>query len=150
MNKKEKIYQLKYKKKISAEHADDINDLLAVLSDKGIKIEKERLKELKKSPSLEVHLLEIEGKIIGMGSLHYLESLVQKGAHIDDVVVHPRHQGKGYGTKMMNHLIKRAKEQRLHFLELTSRPSRVVANKLYQKLKFKLRETNVYRLKMKK
>jgi len=52
MNKKEKIYQLKYKKKISAEHADDINDLLAVLSDKGIKIEKERLKELKKSPSL--------------------------------------------------------------------------------------------------
>jgi len=78
-----------------------------------------------------VHLLEIEGKIIGMGSLHYLESLVQKGAHIDDVVVHPRHQGKGYGTKMMNHLIKRAKEQRLHFLELTSRPSRVVANKLY-------------------
>jgi len=99
MNKKEKIYQLKYKKKISAEHADDINDLLAVLSDKGIKIEKERLKELKKSPSLEVHLLEIEGKIIGMGSLHYLESLVQKGAHIDDVVVHPRHQGKGVWNK---------------------------------------------------
>ena len=150
MKKKGKIYQLKHKKKISTKHSDDINGLLAVLSDRGIKVGRERLGELKKSPSLEVHLLEIEGEIIGMGSLHYLESLAQKGAHIDDVVVHPKHQGRGYGKRIINHLIKRAKEQRLHFLELTSRPSRVVANKLYQKLKFKPRQTNVYRLKLKK
>lgn len=150
MNKNGKIYQLKHKKKISAKHAADISSLLSVLKERETKLTIERIKELKKSPSLEIHLLEIEEEIIGLGSLHYLESWTNKAAHIDDVVVHPKHRGKGYGIKLMKHLIRRAKEQKLHFLELTSRPSRVAANRLYQKLKFEPRETNVYRLKVKK
>ncbi len=145
---KHKIYQLKHKKKISAKHESDINDLLSFLSDKEIKLVKGRIEKLKKSPSLEIYLLEIGGEIAGIGSLHYLESWTKKGAHIDDIVVHPKHQGKGLGTKITKHLIGRAKKQKLHFLELTSRPSRVAANKLYQKLKFEPRETNVYRLKL--
>lgn len=148
MSRNNKIYQLKHKNKISAKHKTDINNLLSVLSDREIKLEKGRINKLRKSPSLELYLLEMDGEIVGIGSLHYLESWTKKGAHVDDIVVHPKHRGKGYGTKIMNHLIKRAKKQRLHFLELTSRPSRVAANKLYQKLNFEPRETNVYRLKL--
>lgn len=150
MNKKEKIYQLKNKKKISAKHTANISNLLSILKDREIKLTTERIKKLKGSPSLEIHLLEVGGEIIGFGSLHYLESWTDKAAHVDDVVVHPKCQGKGYGTKIMKHLIKRARGQKLHFLELTSRPSRVAANKLYNKLNFESRKTNVYRLKIKK
>lgn len=146
---KGKIIHLKEKRKISEKHVKDINDLLSILSDRETKLVKGRIEELKKSPSLEIYLLEVNGEIAGIGSLHYLDSWAKKGAHIDDVVVHPKHQGKGHGTRIMNHLVKRAKEQKLHFLELTSRPSRVAADKLYRKLKFEPRETNVYRLKLK-
>ncbi|OGI38129.1 MAG: hypothetical protein A2612_02205 [Candidatus Moranbacteria bacterium RIFOXYD1_FULL_44_12] len=71
-------------------------------------------------------------------------------ARIEDVVVHPKHQGKGFGEKIMSHVIEQAKKKGIDSIELTSNPKRAVANKLYQKLKFEPRKTNVYRLKLKK
>jgi len=46
----------------------------------------------------------------------------------------------------MNHALAVAKNAGAKSVDLTSRPSREAANKLYQKLGFTARETNVYRL----
>jgi ribosomal protein S18 acetylase RimI-like enzyme len=47
---------------------------------------------------------------------------------------------------MLNrHALEIAKARGAKTVDLTSRPSRVAANKLYQKLGFVLRDTNVYR-----
>jgi ribosomal protein S18 acetylase RimI-like enzyme len=64
---------------------------------------------------------------------------------IEDVVVDETHRGKGYGKEIMLYAIGFARSAGAESIELTSRPSRIAANKLYQHLGFELRETNVYR-----
>ncbi len=65
---------------------------------------------------------------------------------IEDVVVDKSARGKGVGIKLLEFSIAYAKSQGIRNINLTSSPDRVAANKLYQKLGFKQRETNVYRL----
>jgi ribosomal protein S18 acetylase RimI-like enzyme len=68
-------------------------------------------------------------------------------AWIEDVVVDERARGKGVGKELMNHALNVAKELGAKSADLTSRPSREAANKLYQAIGFEGRETNVYRYK---
>lgn len=145
-----KIYQLKEKKEALEGLVEHINELLEVLSPGIGGISLERIRELLENPYLDVFLLEIDGRVAGMASLHYMETLVKKSAWVEDVVVHPAHQGKGLGKKIMKHVIREAGKKGVKHLDLTSNPKRVAANKLYKKFKFKPRETNVYRLKVKK
>jgi GNAT superfamily N-acetyltransferase len=145
-----KIYSLAREDKIEDELLESINNLLRILSPKLDKISRERLDELINNPLFELYLLEITGEIAGMASLHYMETLAKKSAWVEDVVVHPLHQGKGLGKKIMKHITDRAKKKGVKHIDLTSSPHRKVANNLYKKLKFKPRKTNVYRLKIKK
>ena len=85
-----------------------------------------------------------------MASLHCVETLAKKSAWVEDVVIHPKHQGKGLGKKIMKHVIEKAKKKGVKHLDLTSSPRRVAANKLYKKFGFEPRDTNVYRRKLKK
>lgn len=149
-SKKIKIYSLAEEVEIIEELVESVNELLGVLSPDAEGISRKRLEDLKKNPYLEVYLLEVDGQLSGMASLHYVDTLIKKSAWVEDVVVHPKHQGKGLGKKIMKHLIREAKRRGARHLELTSNPKRVAANKLYQKLKFEPRKTNVYRLKLKK
>ena len=64
---------------------------------------------------------------------------------IEDVVVDEAARGKGVGELLNRHALDIAKARGAKTVDLTSRPSRVAANKLYQKLGFVLRDTNVYR-----
>ena len=65
---------------------------------------------------------------------------------IEAVVVSSACRGKGYGKLLMRHLLKEAKDLGCHKLHLTSRPTRVAANRLYQSLGFVKHETNCYNL----
>ena len=49
------------------------------------------------------------------------------------------------GKSLMRHAMEQAKKLGAKTLDLTSRPSREAANKLYQSLGFETRQTNVYR-----
>src|SRR3989338_6026085 len=86
--------------------------------------------------------------IVGFGSLYVIAKLSGKIGHIEDVVVDSAYRGQGLGEKVMRVLIKEARKQKIESLHLTSRSARVAANKLYQKLGFVRKETNVYRLKL--
>ena len=67
-------------------------------------------------------------------------------AWIEDVIVDEDARGQSIGEKMLLHVIEFAKKLNVASINLTSSPSRIAANKLYQKLGFNLRETNVYRI----
>lgn len=86
-----------------------------------------------------------EKEVLGMLTL--VVYIIPSGvcARIEDVVVSPMARGKGIGSALMQHAMEFAREQNAKYIDLTSRPSREAANRLYQKLGFELRETNVYR-----
>ena len=66
--------------------------------------------------------------------------------HIEDVIVDDNYRRQGIATQLLQEAIERGiKDFNARTIDLTSRPDRDAANKLYQKLGFKQRETNVYR-----
>jgi ribosomal protein S18 acetylase RimI-like enzyme len=68
-------------------------------------------------------------------------------AWIEDVVVSQAARGTGAGTLLVQCAVERARELGARTVDLTSRPSREAANRLYQRLGFELRNTNAYRIK---
>ena len=65
---------------------------------------------------------------------------------IEDVVVDEASRRQGIGEALNRAAIEHARSLGARTVDLTSRPSRVAANKLYLKLGFERRNTNVYRL----
>jgi N-acetylglutamate synthase-like GNAT family acetyltransferase len=65
---------------------------------------------------------------------------------VEDVVVDANTRGQGVGRGLMEHLIEEAKHQGISRLFLTSRPDRIEANQLYQRLGFTIYETNPYKM----
>ncbi len=64
---------------------------------------------------------------------------------IEDVIVDQAARGKGIGEMLVNAAIERAKAEGAKTVDLTSRPSREAANRLYQRCGFEQRVTNIYR-----
>ena len=71
-------------------------------------------------------------------------------AWIEDVVVDEAARGKGVGEALNTFALQRARERGAKTVDLTSRPSREAANRLYQRLGFVARDTNVYRYTLEK
>ena len=66
-------------------------------------------------------------------------------AWIEDVVVDGAARGRGVGEALNQFALELARAKGAKTVDLTSRPSREAANRLYQRLGFVARETNVYR-----
>lgn len=66
-------------------------------------------------------------------------------AWIEDVVVDSAARGQGAGAALVQAAVELAAQLGARTVDLTSRPSREDANRLYQRCGFQLRETNVYR-----
>jgi ribosomal protein S18 acetylase RimI-like enzyme len=66
-------------------------------------------------------------------------------AWIEDVVVDESARGRGVGEALNRAALERARAAGAKTVDLTSRPSREAANRLYQRLGFEPRDTNVYR-----
>ncbi len=66
-------------------------------------------------------------------------------AWIEDVIVDSSARGKGVGRLLSEAALEHARSVGAITVELTSRPSREAANRLYLRLGFEVRATNVYR-----
>jgi len=88
---------------------------------------------------------EADGAIVGCLTLHCFRIPTGLRAWIEDVVVDAAARGRGVGAALTAAALERAYAAGARSVELTSRPSREAANRLYQRLGFVRRETNVYR-----
>jgi len=82
-----------------------------------------------------------------VGSLTLVTYRIPTGLHavIEDVVVDESARGRGVGTALTAEAARLARAQGAVHVNLTSRPSREAANRLYERAGFVKRETNVYR-----
>lgn len=88
------------------------------------------------------------GKAVGMTTLRWHDLIPGRVGAIEDVVVSADSRGKGYGARLTETAIFFAKKKKIVYIDLTSRPERKAASKLYQKFGWKKRRTNVYRLQI--
>lgn len=85
------------------------------------------------------------GPILGSLTLVVFRIPTGMRAWIEDVVVDDEVRGKGVASALVRAATARAAELGCRNVDLTSRPSREAANRLYQRLGFERRDTNVYR-----
>ena len=85
------------------------------------------------------------GEIVGSLTLVLFRIPTGVRAWIEDVVVDERARRQGIGEALTQRACEVATESGARTVDLTSRPSREAANRLYGRLGFQLRETNVYR-----
>lgn len=123
-----------------------INFLLPQLSSTAKKLPMLRLSQIAKDKNT-IFIGVWDGKnMIGMGFIIFILTPAGFRARIEDVVIDERHRGHGLGDKLTRLLISEARKKRVSYIELTSRPNRVAANRLYRRLGFKRHHTSMYRL----
>lgn len=88
------------------------------------------------------------GSFVGALALVVFTTPTATHAWIEDVVVDREWRGRGIGEALTRAALERARERGAHCVDLTSRPAREEANRLYQRLGFKLRSTNLYRFEL--
>lgn len=88
---------------------------------------------------------EDDGSIVGSLTLVFFRIPTGRRAIIEDVVTDASARRRGVGSALTLEALRVAAERGCRTVDLTSRPSREDANRLYQELGFERRETNVYR-----
>ena len=86
-----------------------------------------------------------DDRILGSLTLAWFRIPTGVRAWIEDVVVDEQARGHGVGELLNRAALDRARALGAKTVELTSRPSREAANRLYQRIGFVARDTNVYR-----
>ena len=123
-----------------------INSLLRQLSSQSPRASRGTLIAVLRNKEANV-LLVLDGKkVIGMGTIIFIRTITGVHARIETVVIDQNYRSQGIGSKLVMRLIRIARQQRAKYIELTSHASRIAANRMYQKIGFQRRETNVYRL----
>jgi ribosomal protein S18 acetylase RimI-like enzyme len=105
----------------------------------------EELSEMISSPATVVFVARVDGVIAGSLTLAVFRIPTGLRAWIEDVVVDEAARGHGVGEALNKAALDEARSRGAVTVDLTSRPSREAANRLYQRLGFVARETNVYR-----
>jgi len=100
------------------------------------------------STGSDLFVARVDGAIVGVLTLSTYPTLTGTKAWIDDVIVSEAARGHGVGEALNRAAIDTARERGITSIDLTSRPSREAANRLYQRIGFEQRTTNVYRLKL--
>ena len=87
----------------------------------------------------------VDGVIVGSLTLVLYRIATGLKAWIEDVVVDEAARGHGVGEALNHAALDAARAHGAKAVSLTSRPSRAAANRLYQRIGFSPRDTNVYR-----
>ena len=103
------------------------------------------LAEIVASPATVLFVARVDGVILGSLTLALFRIPTGLRAWIEDVVVDGAARGQGVGEALNQAALDHARSVGARTVDLTSRPSREAANRLYQRIGFEPRDTNVYR-----
>lgn len=119
--------------------------LIPQLSSSNPPPSREQLEALVRSEASTLFIARVDGRIVGSLTLATFRIPTGVRAWIEDVVVDESARGHGVGEALNRAALDRAQAEGAITVELTSRPSREVANRLYLRMGFVTRDTNVYR-----
>ncbi|WP_406412791.1 GNAT family N-acetyltransferase [Streptomyces sp. NBC_01614] len=88
------------------------------------------------------------GEIVGTLTLVQIPVPSGLRARIEDVVVDGAARGHGVAGLLMREAVRLARESGARTVDLTSRPDRASANRLYERLGFAARDSTVYRMQL--
>jgi ribosomal protein S18 acetylase RimI-like enzyme len=107
---------------------------------------KQYFKSLLASKNIYFFIAELDNEqIVGMLTIGTYNIPSGIKVWIEDVVVDETQRGKGFGKELILFAINYSKGLGANTIGLTSRPSRIAANGLYQRIGFIQYETNVYK-----
>lgn len=123
---------------------DALNSLLSQLGADYILCES-LLNQIIESENNYLFVAKDKEQIVGTLTLVFCPIPTGLKAWIEDVVVDEKQRGRGIARMLVERAIDVAKDRGVSSLNLTSRPEREAANRLYQSLGFDIRKTNFYR-----
>jgi ribosomal protein S18 acetylase RimI-like enzyme len=134
---------------VTDELMDACERLIPQLSSSNPAPTREELAEIISSPATVLLVARVDGAIAGILTLATFRIPTGVRAWIEDVVVDETARGYGVGQALNLTAIEEARKRGAITVDLTSRPSREAANRLYQRIGFETRSTNVYRYTIK-
>jgi len=137
-------HQVEVLTSVSDEDAADLRHLLGLLSTSAV-FDRARIESMITHDATELLVVRDQGRIVGMttGVTFPLPTGVR--GIVEDVAVHESMRGKGIARLLLERATLLARERGLRTLDLTSRPSREAALRLYESVGFVRRDTNVLR-----
>ena len=130
---------------ITPSMAESIAALVGQLSSLAKAPTQDELETIVNAPGTVLLAVRQSGRLVGMLTLVTFAIPTGIRAIIEDVVVDEQHRGQGVAQALTREALALAEIAGARTVDLTSRPSREAANRLYQKLGFQKRESNVYR-----
>jgi ribosomal protein S18 acetylase RimI-like enzyme len=145
------LYHIKIVKSDEDINIEHIAGLIAQLAPDSSPVDAKKINEINNSDDI-VMMIATDNTnppvIIGVLLVVIIKLLTSTKVQIEDVVVHETQRGRGIGKALLKAAISYAREISAAKIELTSTPDKTIANKLYNQLGFKKRNTNLYRLEL--
>lgn len=130
----------------SEEVFEAVNSLIPQLSRSAPQLSYEEFEDMVNQDGVYLFVYRADdNRILGMLSLATFFIPTGNRGWVEDVVVDDATRGQGAGQALVEASLKKASEIGLKTVDLTSRPSREAANRLYVRCGFEPRETNIYR-----
>jgi ribosomal protein S18 acetylase RimI-like enzyme len=134
---------------VTPELVDAFATLIPQLSKSSPPPSEDEVREMVEAPGTHVLVArDDDGRILGSLTLVVFRIPTAVRAWIEDVVVDEAGRGQGVGDALNRFALDLARAEGAKTVDLTSRPSREAANRLYQRIGFEQRETNVYRFNL--
>ncbi len=140
--------QVEVLSEVTDEVVEAFNALLPQLSTTAKPLDAATLRAIVAAPASTVLVARVDGQIAGSLTLATFPIPTGVRAWIEDVVVDKAARGQRIGTLLIDEAIKLARQSGARTIDLTSRPSRVSAGVLYERIGFEQRDTRMYRYKL--
>ena len=137
--------QVEVIEKVTGEVVEAFGRLLPQLSKSAPPLGQAELDALVQYPANTVLVARSAGAITGTLTLVMFPLPTGVRAWIEDVVVDESARGQGIGEALTHEALRIAREAGVRTVDLTSRPARVAAGRLYERLGFKIRDSRLYR-----
>ncbi|WP_328681698.1 GNAT family N-acetyltransferase [Streptomyces sp. NBC_00343] len=137
--------QVEIAREATGELVDAFGRLLPQLSATAEPLDRAAVERMVSCATNTVLVARDEGTIVG--TLTLVMAPVPSGlrGRVEDVVVDGAARGRGIAALLIEQALRIAREAGARTVDLTSRPDRAAANRLYERLGFRVRESTVYR-----
>lgn len=130
---------------VTSEAVEAFGRLLPQLSASAAPLDADALAVIVSAPASTVLLARVDGRIVGTLTLAIFPIPTGIRAWIEDVIVDEAARGQRIAEVLTRAAIERARNAGARTVDLTTRPTREAAGRLYERVGFERRETRNYR-----